>query len=137
MQDAVTRATILKHVIRPGEHPLYLYLELLPDTRCSRVTAATGLRLRQHKGDVCEHGENPHSRQQELQRNHPGPLQTGPLVQDQILLIYQISKKIFNMMNRNYVLQLDDAVRQVKRPNGGNKFAIQTRKIAKLTFNVV
>ena len=52
-------------------------------------------------------------------------------------IFYQISKKIFNMMTRNYVSQLNDAVRQVKRPNGGDKFAIQTRKIAKLTSDVV
>ena len=52
-------------------------------------------------------------------------------------IFYQISKKIFNMMTRNYVSQLNDAVRQVKRPNGGDKFTIQIRKIAKLTSNVV
>ena len=56
---------------RPGVHLLYLYLELLPDTGCSRVTAASGLRL---------HSENPHGRQQALLQNLPGPLQTGPLV---------------------------------------------------------
>ena len=52
-------------------------------------------------------------------------------------IFYQISKKIFNMITRNYISQLKDAVRQVKRPNGGGKFAIQTRKITKLTANVV
>ena len=36
-------------------------------------------------------------------------------------IFYQISKKIFNMMTRNYVSQLNDAVRQVKRPNGGDQ----------------
>ena len=68
-----------------------------------------------------------------LQRNAPGPLQTGPLD----TIFYQISKKILNMMTRNYVSQLNDAVRQVKRANGGDNFAIQTRKIAKLTANVI
>jgi hypothetical protein len=52
-------------------------------------------------------------------------------------IFHQISKKIFNMMTRNYVSQLNDAVRQGKRPSGGNKSSMQTRKIAKLTSNVV
>ena len=52
-------------------------------------------------------------------------------------IFYQISKNIFNMMTKNYVSQLNDAVQQVKRSNGGDKFTIQTRKIAKLTSNVV
>lgn len=49
---------------------------------------------------------------------------------------HQISKKIFNMMTSNYVSQLNDAVRQKKRPSGGNKSSMQTRKIAKLSSNV-
>ena len=52
-------------------------------------------------------------------------------------IFYQISKKIFNMLTRNYVSQLSDAVRQVKRPNGGDKFAMQTRKAANLISNIV
>ena len=118
---------------RPGVHLMYLYLELLLDTGVTRVTATSGLRLRQPQGDVCGPGENPHGRQQSLQQ-----IPWAHYRQDHSFdtIFYQISKRIFNITTRNYVSQLNDAVRHVKRPNEGNKFAIQTRKIAKLTSNV-
>lgn len=49
----------------------------------------------------------------------------------------QLSTKFFNIMTKNYVSELNTAVRNVKRPNGGNKSSVQTRKIAKLSSNFV
>ena len=97
----VTRASQQRplYSYRPGVHLLYQYSELLPDTGCSRVTAASsGLRLQQPQGDVCDHGENPHGRQQALQRNPPCHCRQD---HSSDTIFYQISKKIFNMMTRN------------------------------------
>ena len=47
----------------------------------------------------------------------------------------QICQKMFNVITKNYVSQINDKVQKMKRPFGSSDISIQTRKIAKLSSN--
>ena len=47
-------------------------------------------------------------------------------------IFYQISMKFFNVMNRNYVSQLNDAVLQVKRPKAGASSQYRPKRLLNL-----